>query len=177
MDSLAEQERKLMDLLTRRVHQTFADARAAGVPGEVFYDVESITRSMLAAPPASHAHDQLVGPFYDTTGLTQWWGVSRPAVDTAVAPPPQQQTEQQASPAEKKQSNKPVTVYISQEVYTQARLAFNATRTAETDRSWSHFVEKAVAGETRRRTELHNCGEDFEGVDAPFSPGRPLSDN
>nr|WP_197523653.1 hypothetical protein [Rhodococcus sp. 008] len=129
---------------------------------------------MAAAPPTNHVCDQLIGPFYDTTGLTLWWGVSRQVVDTAVAPPPQQQTEQ---PAETKQSNKPVTVYISQEVYTQARLAFNATRTAETDRNWSHFVEKAVAGEIRRRAELHNCGEDFEGVDSPLSPGRPLSDH
>lgn len=35
MNTLVEQERKLMDLLTRRVRQTFADARAAGVPAEV----------------------------------------------------------------------------------------------------------------------------------------------
>ncbi|MFD4779716.1 hypothetical protein ACFWNH_01870 [Rhodococcus qingshengii] len=177
MNTLVEQERKLMDLLTRRVHQTFAAARAAGVPAEVFDDVESIARSMTEALPTNHAYDQLIGPFYDTNGPTQWWGVSRKAVDKAVVPPSHLQTSQQASPAEKKQSNKPVTVYISPAVYTQARLAFNATRTAEADRSWSHFVEKAIAGEIRRRAELHNCGEDFEGVDAPFSPGRPLSDH
>lgn len=85
MTTFAEQERKLMDILTRRVHQTFADARAAGVPAEVFDDVESIARSMTAALPSSHVYDQLVGPFYDTTGLTQWWGVSRQAINKAVA--------------------------------------------------------------------------------------------
>ncbi|NMM91954.1 hypothetical protein B2J88_48115 [Rhodococcus sp. SRB_17] len=85
MNTLAEQERKLMALITCRVHQTFADARAAGVPAEVFGDVESIARSMTAALPSSHVYDQLVGPFYDTTGLTQWWGVSRQAVNKAVA--------------------------------------------------------------------------------------------
>ncbi len=85
MNTLVEQERKLMDLLTRRVHQTFADARAAGVPAEVFDDVESIARSMTAALPASHVYDQLVGPFYDTAGLTRWWKVSRQAVNKAVA--------------------------------------------------------------------------------------------
>jgi hypothetical protein len=85
MNTLVEQERKLMDLLARRVHQTFADARAAGVPAEVFGDVESIARSMAAALPTSHVYDQLVGPFYDTAGLTRWWGVSRQAVNKAVA--------------------------------------------------------------------------------------------
>ncbi len=84
MNTLAEQERKLMDLITRRVHQTFAYARAAGVPADVFDDVESIARSMVAALPTSHVYDQLVGPFYNTTGLTQWWGVSRQAVNKAV---------------------------------------------------------------------------------------------
>lgn len=74
-----------MDLLTLRVHQTFADTRAAGVPANVFDDVESIACSMVAALPASHVHDQLVGPFYDTKGLTQWWGKSRQAVNKAVA--------------------------------------------------------------------------------------------
>lgn len=85
MNTLAEQERKLLDLLTRRVHQTFADARAAGVSAEVFDDVESIARSMAAALPTIHIYDQLVGPFYDTAGLTQWRGVSRQAINKAVA--------------------------------------------------------------------------------------------
>lgn len=85
MNTLLEQERKLLELLTRRVHETFANARAAGVPAEVFDDVESIARSMAAALPTSHIYDQLVGPFYDTGGLTRWWGVSRQAVNKAVA--------------------------------------------------------------------------------------------
>ncbi|MET3959921.1 hypothetical protein ABIE52_006856 [Rhodococcus sp. OAS809] len=97
------------------------------------------------------------------------------AKNRVVTPVPPQQDEQPVTPGEPKPANKAVTVYISPEVYTQARLAFNATRTAESDRNWSHFVEKAVAGEMLRRAELHNGGEDFDGVDAPFSPGRPLS--
>ncbi|WP_137723124.1 hypothetical protein [Prescottella subtropica] len=84
MDTLVEQERKLMDLLTRRVHQTFADARAAGVPAGVFDDVEAIVDAMISALPASGVYDQLVGPFYDTAGLTRWRGVSRQAVNKAV---------------------------------------------------------------------------------------------
>lgn len=85
MNTLVEQERKLMDLLARRVHKTFVDARAAGIPADVFADVESIADSMAAALPTSGVYDQLVGPFYDTAGLTRWWGVSRQAVNKAVA--------------------------------------------------------------------------------------------
>ncbi|MYV28346.1 hypothetical protein GQ649_14140 [Rhodococcus sp. DSM 6344] len=68
MNALVEQERKLMALITCRVHQTCADPRAAGVPAEVFGDIESIVHSMAAAPPTIQIYDQLVGPFYDTTG-------------------------------------------------------------------------------------------------------------
>lgn len=85
MATLSEQERKLMDLLTRSVHRRFADARAAGVPADVFDDIESIARSMTAALPTVGVYDQLVGPFYDTAGLTQWRGVSRQAIHKAVA--------------------------------------------------------------------------------------------
>ena len=38
---------------------------------------------MTAALPVSHGYDQLVGPFYYTAGLTQWWGVSRQAISKA----------------------------------------------------------------------------------------------
>lgn len=84
MTTLHDQERKLIELLTSSVHRTFANARAAGVPSDVFGDVEAIARSMTAALPGSHVYDQIVGPFYDTTGMTQWWGVSRQAISKAV---------------------------------------------------------------------------------------------
>lgn len=79
--------------------------------------------------------------------------------------------------AEKKQSNKPMTTYVSPDVLTQARLAFRATRTVESDRNWSHFVEKALAAETQRRAALHNNHASFAGEDTPLSPGRPLADD
>lgn len=85
MTTFSEQERKLLDLLAHSVHKTFASARAAGVPVEVFDDVESIAQSMTSALPTGHIYDQLVGPFYDTAGLTRWWGVSRQAISKAVA--------------------------------------------------------------------------------------------
>lgn len=85
MKTPAEQERKLMDLLASSVRRRFADARAAAVPADVFDDVESIARSMTAALPTVGVYDKLVGPFYDTAGLTQWRGVSRQAIHKAVA--------------------------------------------------------------------------------------------
>lgn len=92
---------------------------------------------------------------------------------------PQQPAVQAVEPqqAEKKPSNKAMTIYVSPDVLTQARLAFRATRTAESDRNWSHFVEKAIAAETQRRAALHNDRESFAGEDTPLPPGRPLADD
>ncbi|MBM4474046.1 hypothetical protein GS456_01055 [Rhodococcus hoagii] len=84
METLAEQERKLMELLTDRVRATFVKARASGVPAEVFGDVEAIATAMVAALPTSHPCDRLVGPFYDTAGLTHWLGVSRQSVNKGI---------------------------------------------------------------------------------------------
>ncbi|NKS54637.1 hypothetical protein GS500_17495 [Rhodococcus hoagii] len=83
--SLIEQEHELMALLKQRVHDTFAAAAEAGVPAETFADVEAIADAMSAALPTSHVYDQIVGPFYDTAGLTRWWRVSRQAVSKKVA--------------------------------------------------------------------------------------------
>lgn len=85
-------------------------------------------------------------------------------------------SEPSANPQAGKQTNKAVTVYISPAVYTQARLAYKATSSAEGDRNWSQFVEKAIASEIDRRAQRHNGGDPFLGVDAPLSPGRPLAD-
>ncbi|MFC9836461.1 hypothetical protein ACFVKB_21980 [Rhodococcus sp. NPDC127530] len=85
-------------------------------------------------------------------------------------------TQQPAEP-EKKPSNKPTTVYIAPDVLKQARLAFKATQSAEADRNWSHFVEKALADATQRRAAQHNDGNEFVGEDKPLPPGRPLADD
>ncbi|MFZ3393943.1 hypothetical protein TVH25_11840 [Rhodococcus sp. 7Tela_A2] len=84
MATLAEQERRLLDLLTDQVHKTFVEARAAGVPAETFGDIEAIASAMVAALPTSHPYDRLAGPFYDTAGLTKWLGVSRQSVNKSI---------------------------------------------------------------------------------------------
>lgn len=83
MSSVMEQE--LMALLSERVHQAFASADAAGVPGYAFGDLETVADAMSAALPGSHFYDQTVGPFYDTAGLSRWLGVSRQALNKKVA--------------------------------------------------------------------------------------------
>lgn len=40
---------------------------------------------MISALPTSHIYDQLVGPFCDTDGLTQRWGLSRHAIAKAAS--------------------------------------------------------------------------------------------
>ncbi|ORI18336.1 hypothetical protein [Rhodococcus sp. 1168] len=40
---------------------------------------------MTSALPTSHIYDQLVGPFYDTAGLTKWCGVSRQTIAKAAS--------------------------------------------------------------------------------------------
>ena len=99
------------------------------------------------------------------------------AKNRGVAPSPQPHVEQPADASEPKPAKKAMTIYIPRDVYARARLAFNATRTSESDRTWSQFVEKAIVEEVRRRERLYNAGEAFEGVDAPLPPGRPLSDD
>ena len=99
---------------------------------------------------------------------------TEPQQPTAQVPEPQQPEPQQP---EKKPGNKAMTTYVSPDVLTQARIAFRATRTVESDRNWSHFVEKAIAAETQRRAALHNDRAPFTGEDSPLSPGRPLADD
>lgn len=66
------------------------------------------------------------------------------------------------------------TIYFRKPNLTRARRAFRATQHLEGDRSWSDFVDKAVAAETRRREAAHNHGDAFGGPDGPLAAGRPL---
>src|SRR5687768_2454505 len=43
-------------------------------------DVDDLADRMLAALPTVHPLDQPLGPFYDTTGLVAWLGISRQAL-------------------------------------------------------------------------------------------------
>ena len=66
------------------------------------------------------------------------------------------------------------TIYFRKPNLARARRAFRATQHLEGDRSWSDFVDKAVAAETIRRESAHNQGQAFRGPDGPLAAGRPL---
>lgn len=76
MAEVSEVERKLIDLLTDRVHSAFAAARRAGVES-ILDDAEGIADAMSAALPVLDPMDELIGPFYDTGGLVKWLGKTR----------------------------------------------------------------------------------------------------
>lgn len=73
-----------MSSVTERVHEKFARAGRANIAPEAFGDPEGIAAAMVAAIPAGHVFDEISGPFYDTSGLIEWLGVSRQALNQRV---------------------------------------------------------------------------------------------
>ncbi|KNA90987.1 Uncharacterised protein [Mycobacteroides abscessus subsp. abscessus] len=84
MSDLTDCKQALLDELSRLVDERFAMAEDAGVDAEVFADTQRIATAMAAALPSVTVHDQRVGPFYDTAGLTSWLGVSKQAIAKRV---------------------------------------------------------------------------------------------
>lgn len=83
MAEVSEVEQKLIDLLTQRVHGAFAAARRAGVES-ILDDAEGIAEAMSAALPVLDPMDELIGPFYDTSGLVKWLGKTRQTLSEQV---------------------------------------------------------------------------------------------
>ncbi|HWT49466.1 MAG TPA: hypothetical protein VN255_13115 [Mycobacterium sp.] len=80
MTDLAVLEREIMRSVSRKVHDRLREAAAAEVGPEAFGDPEAIADAMVAALPLGHVFDELSGPFYDTSGLARWLGMSRQAL-------------------------------------------------------------------------------------------------
>lgn len=72
---------------------------------------------------------------------------------------------------------KRITVYVDQEVFSRARGAYRNTSHLEDDKSWSQFVEKALAAEAKRRETVHNSGSQYEAETGALPSGRPISDD
>jgi len=72
---------------------------------------------------------------------------------------------------------KRITVYVDQEVFSRARGAYRNTSHLEDDKSWSQFVEKALAAEAERRETVHNSGNQYEAETGALPSGRPISDD
>jgi hypothetical protein len=72
-------ERRLLDTLRSEITSGRYDSALDGDP-------DALAGRMLAAlPQAKHPADALVGPFYDTSGVAVWRGVSRQAITKAAA--------------------------------------------------------------------------------------------
>lgn len=80
MTDLAVLEREIMRSVGRKVHDRLRKAAEAEVGPDAFGDPEAIADAMVAALPLGHVFDELSGPFYDTSGLARWLGMSRQAL-------------------------------------------------------------------------------------------------
>jgi hypothetical protein len=69
----------LTDALRERVLARQVELRAQGRELDLG-EIDELAERMLAALPTVHPLDQPLGPFYDTTGLVAWLGISRQAV-------------------------------------------------------------------------------------------------
>jgi hypothetical protein len=85
MTDLASFERQIMRLVGLRVHDRLRRASEAQLGPEAFGDPEQIADAMVAALPLGHVFDEISGPFYDTSGLSRWLGISRQALHQKVA--------------------------------------------------------------------------------------------
>lgn len=85
MTDLASFERQIMRLVSQKVHERLRKASEAQLGPETFGDPEHVTDAMVAALPLGHVFDEISGPFYDTSGLIRWLGISRQAVHQKVA--------------------------------------------------------------------------------------------
>ncbi|SDO94125.1 hypothetical protein SAMN04489867_0989 [Pedococcus dokdonensis] len=69
----------LTEAVRARVEQRAAELAEQGRSLELG-DVDALADRMVAALPTVHPLDQPLGPFYDTTGLVAWLGISRQAL-------------------------------------------------------------------------------------------------
>lgn len=78
--SVSAVEQAILDRITEGIHQRFGRVAEGGASQ---LDPEWIADAMLNAIPTAHPFHSL-GPFYDTTGLSRWMGISRQAVHRKV---------------------------------------------------------------------------------------------
>lgn len=85
MTDIMDRKRELISAVEARLEALFSAAAESGVDPEVYADTDTIATAMVAAVPAHNAMDRIVGPFYDTSGLTEWLGISKQALAKRAA--------------------------------------------------------------------------------------------
>ena len=71
-------EDRIVQELRRELHLQLRRAAVADIDIAAMGDPQDIAAAMVAVLPASHPFDEVIGPFYDTPGLTQWLQITRP---------------------------------------------------------------------------------------------------
>lgn len=69
---------------------------------------------------------------------------------------------------------KQVSYYMPTDDVTRAKAAYTATNGQEKDHSWSDFITRAVLTEVKRREDLYNEGDRFQGNGRNLAPGRKI---
>jgi hypothetical protein len=77
-------ENHIVDALRSRVRKQLDSIAAADIDLRSVGAPEAIADSMAAVLPGSHPFDELVGPFYDTSSLRKWLGLSRQRLNQRV---------------------------------------------------------------------------------------------
>jgi hypothetical protein len=77
-------EDRIVDALRIRIHKQLGAIAAADIDLSSLGAPEDLADSMAAVLPASHPFDLLVGPFYDTSSLRKWLGLSRQRLNQRV---------------------------------------------------------------------------------------------
>jgi hypothetical protein len=75
----------LLQALTREVDSRLDEISRRGGDVTTLGDPVDLAERMVASlPVAAHPFDVELGPFYDTTGLSRWWSVTRQALADRV---------------------------------------------------------------------------------------------
>jgi hypothetical protein len=77
-------ENHIVDALRSRIRKQLDSIAAADIDLSSVGAPEAIADSMAAVLPGSHPFDELVGPFYDTSSLRKWLGLSRQRLNQRV---------------------------------------------------------------------------------------------
>lgn len=75
---------ELLNAVERRLEQRATELAVQGRSLRSLGDLDEMADRMVAALPSVHPYDTAFGPFYDTTGLAAWLGVTRQALADRV---------------------------------------------------------------------------------------------
>lgn len=86
MTDIAAFERQVIHALAPKLRERLQRAFNADEDiEEVFGDPAQVAEKMAASLPTGHSYNDIAGPFYNTSGLMRWLGISRQALHQRAA--------------------------------------------------------------------------------------------